>query len=263
VDLVHLTLLACAVVAAVLVVRYDLYEREPWPMLLGAASAGGVVMWTMGFLEDATLARCGGPAAGPAVLAAIAAVEEELARLAVVALIAWVLPGQLNDPIDGLIYGSIVGLGMAVEESREVLSWMRPVWLLPPTEPVRLLGHLVLGGITGFAVGMARHAVPVWKIVLGQCVAISIGIHFVWDWIAFIVRGHDTCADTRRDGLDDRRHGDLRRARRARLTAFARAVRPRFAARSVGLAVRAREDDGRAGARSLIGSIDSSARSSV
>jgi RsiW-degrading membrane proteinase PrsW (M82 family) len=157
-------------------------------MLLGAASAGGVVMWTMGFLEDATLARCGGPGAGPAVLAAIAAVEEELARLAIVALIARVLPGQLNDPIDGLIYGSIVGLGMAVEESREVLSWMQPVWLLPATEPVRLLGHLVLGGITGFAVGMARHAVPGWKIVLGQCVAMSIGIHFVWDWIAFIVR---------------------------------------------------------------------------
>jgi RsiW-degrading membrane proteinase PrsW (M82 family) len=191
VHLVHLTLLACALVAAVLVVRYDLYEREPWPMLAGAAATGGGVMWALGFLEDATLARFGGPSAGPPVLAAIAAVEEELVRLALVALIASLFPRQLNDPIDGLIYGSMIGLGMAVEESREVLSWMQPVWLLPPTEPVRLLGHLVLGGITGFAVAMARLALPGWKVVLAQCVAISTGIHFVWDWIAFIVRDRD------------------------------------------------------------------------
>jgi RsiW-degrading membrane proteinase PrsW (M82 family) len=188
VNVVYLTLLACAAAAALLVVRYDLYEREPWPMLIAAAAVGATVMWSIGFLEDATLARCGGPTAGPPVLAVIAAVEEELARLAIVVLIALLLPRQLNDPIDGLIYGSMVGLGMAVEESREVLSWMDPTWLLPGTEPVRLLGHLVLGGITGFAIGMARLAMPGWKLALAQCVALSIGIHFLWDWIAFIVR---------------------------------------------------------------------------
>ena len=151
--------------------RYDLYEREPWPMLVLAGAVGVGVGWSIGFLEDATLARCGGSNAGPAVLAGIAAVEEELARLAVVVAIAVLLPRQLNDPIDGLIYGSIVGLGMACEESREVLSWSDPSWLLPGTEPVRLLGHLVLGGITGFAVGMARVGIPRWGVVMVRCVS--------------------------------------------------------------------------------------------
>jgi RsiW-degrading membrane proteinase PrsW (M82 family) len=192
VILVHLTLIGCAVAAAVLVLRYDLYDREPWPLLLGAAIAGAFVMWTIGFVEDATLARCCHSVGGPAVLAGIAAVEEELGRLAVVLAVAICFPRQFNDPIDGLIYGSIVGLGNAVEESREVLSWMDPTWFLPATEPVRVLGHLILGGITGFALGMARLRMRDWPIILAQCVTMSIGIHFVWDWIAFTVRDRGT-----------------------------------------------------------------------
>jgi hypothetical protein len=67
VNVVYLTLLACAAAASMLVLRYDLYEREPWPMLIAAAAVGATVMWSIGFLEDATLARCGGPTAGPPV----------------------------------------------------------------------------------------------------------------------------------------------------------------------------------------------------
>ena len=187
--LVHLTLLGCAIAAALLVIRYDLYEKEPLPMLLLAAAAGAAVMWSIGFVEDATLFYCCESRGGPAVLAWIAAVEEELARLMIVAAIAILLPKQMNDPIDGLIYGSIVGLGNAVEESREVLAWIDdPIWLLPATEPVRVLGHLILGGITGFAVAMGRLKMANWAIVLVQCIVMSVGIHFVWDWIAFTVR---------------------------------------------------------------------------
>ena len=184
---VHLTLFACAVAAAVLVVRYDLYEREPWFMLVVAAAAGGALMWVIGHVEDFSLARMGGSDSGPLVLAAIAASHEELARVLVVAAIAIVLPSQLNDPIDGLIYGSIVGLGMAVEESRALLVLIgADGWAIPATEPVRLLGHLVLGGIGGFAVGMARMGMRGWPLMIAAGLAASTGIHFLWDWIAFV-----------------------------------------------------------------------------
>lgn len=181
------TLLACALAAALLVVRYDMYEREPWPMLSGCALAGGVVMWLLGDVEDWTLDRFGGPAAGPAALAAIAALEEELARFAIVAALALLLPAALDDPMDGIIYGSIVGLGMAVAESIQFLTLSGyDGTTLPPAEPVRLLGHLVLGGIGGYGVGLARIGAPGWPRLVVACLAISIAIHFVWDWIAFV-----------------------------------------------------------------------------
>jgi protease PrsW len=180
------TLLACALAAAFLVVRYDMYEREPWPMLVACALAGGVAMWVLGDVEDWTLDRLGGPAAGPAVLAAIAAVEEELTRFAIVALLALLLPAMLDDPMDGIIYGSIVGLGMAVGESIQFLQLSGYAGTtLPPAEPVRLLGHLVLGGIGGYGIGLARIGAPGWPRLVVACLGISIAIHFVWDWIAF------------------------------------------------------------------------------
>lgn len=190
VIVLYSTLLLCAVVSAALVARYDLYEREPPHMLLLAALVGGALMWGVGHLEDATLAAVGGPEPGAATFAAIAAVEEELARLVLVIVIAWIVPFHLNDPIDGLIYGSMAGLGMAVEESRWLIQLSGANgWVLPASELARLCGHVVLGGITGFAIGMARFGMRRWKRTLVVCFAASVAIHFVWDWIAFAAAG--------------------------------------------------------------------------
>jgi RsiW-degrading membrane proteinase PrsW (M82 family) len=88
--------------------------------------------------------------------------------------------------MDGIIYGSVVGLGMAIEESLFFLDLDPPVGdLLPPAEIIRLCGHLVLGGITGFAIGMARFRMRGWVPALIGCLTVSMGLHFLWDWIAF------------------------------------------------------------------------------
>lgn len=50
---IHITLLASAIVAAVLVVRYDLYEREPWWMLVLAAPASTATLWGWPFRPPA------------------------------------------------------------------------------------------------------------------------------------------------------------------------------------------------------------------
>ncbi len=42
-----------------------------------------------------------------------------------------------------------------------------------------------MGGITGFAIGMARMSIKGWPRVLAFCLLFSIGLHFLWDCLAF------------------------------------------------------------------------------
>lgn len=185
--ILYISLVLTALLAALLVYRYDMYDRERWWMLLLAAALGAGVMGVIGYLIDFTL-NLAGPGHRPApFIAIVAATHEEGARLILVALIALVLRREFNDPMDGIIYGSIVGLGMAMEESLFYLGlWNTPPeQFLPPTEIVRLCGHLLLGGITGFAIGMARMKMRGWVRVLIGCVAVSVFLHFAWNWLAF------------------------------------------------------------------------------
>ena len=181
--MLYVTLVVCAVLAALLVYRYDMYEREPWYMIVLAGGLGVGAMWLAGHVEVFTIGLFGW---SDVVVSAVAATHEELARLLVVAAIALLIPRQFNDPMDGIIYGSVVGLGMAVEESIFFMDlWETPGPLLPPSEFIRLTGHLVLGGITTFAIGMARMRMRRWPVALAGCLGVSISLHFLWDWIAF------------------------------------------------------------------------------
>ncbi len=193
--MLYVTLVACAALAAGLIYRYDIYEREPWYMLLLASGLGFGAMAFMGVLEPWTLDRFGPPPRPDLVLSAVAATHEELARLVIVVVLALLLPSQFNDPMDGIIYGSIVGLGMAIEESLFYLDLDSTAGvLLPPAEIIRLCGHLVMGGITGFAVGMARFRMRGWPAAMAGCLFISMSLHLLWDWIAFAAARAGTMA---------------------------------------------------------------------
>jgi RsiW-degrading membrane proteinase PrsW (M82 family) len=170
-----------ALLAVLLVYRYDLYNREPWYMLLLAIALGAVTMRVVAVVETVAL----GIAESPVGLAAVAALVEELARLAVVGAVAVAFPRQFDDPMDGIVYGSIVGLGMALEESVAQLGGLgEPGLLALPVELVRLLGHLVMGGMGGFGVGVARVGLTFWPRALGRSFAAAVLLHFLWDWIA-------------------------------------------------------------------------------
>ncbi|MHC5025985.1 MAG: PrsW family glutamic-type intramembrane protease [Planctomycetota bacterium] len=185
--LVYLTLIVCAALLALLVYRYDMYEREPWYMLVAMAVLGAGAMWLVGKAEMLTLQQFSEPWPAP-LIAIVASTHEEAARLILVAALALLVPHQFNDPMDGIIYGSIVGLGMAVEESIGNSDLIYPnATFLPPTEIIRLAGHLVLGGITTFAIGMARMRIKRWGLALAGCVAFTLAWHFLWDWMAFAV----------------------------------------------------------------------------
>lgn len=179
-----LAYIVCAAAAVWLVYRYDLYDREPWPLVLTTALAGAAVMWGLGGVEDAAIARLAGANASPYVPALVAASSEETARLLIVMALAALVPRFFNDPMDGLVYGSIVGIGMALEESWAMLSQSSAPSAFLPVELVRVSGHLVMGGITGFGVGVTKRPGVrrrQWAGALAACFASSILLHFLWD----------------------------------------------------------------------------------
>jgi RsiW-degrading membrane proteinase PrsW (M82 family) len=134
-------------------------------------------------VEDAVFGALVAPT--PLGLAGAAALVEESAKLLVVAGFALFARRIFNDPMDGLIYGSLAGLGAALEEAVAVLrATPRAGALLPPEELVRLCGHLVFGGIAGFGVGAARLRLFRWPRALAGGFVGASALHFGWDVIA-------------------------------------------------------------------------------
>ncbi len=187
---VYVTLFVCAALMVLLVRRYDLYEKEPWYMLLVAVALGVGLMWTAGCVEDAIFGRLHLAREQFAAKAAIVSLVEETAKLLVVVLIARVFPRHFNNALDGLVYGTLGGLGMAIEESLMYLSLTPDKNALAlGAEVVRLFAHSLMGGLLGFAVGLTlrppepndprKVALPV------LCLTVALVVHFSWNYIAY------------------------------------------------------------------------------
>jgi RsiW-degrading membrane proteinase PrsW (M82 family) len=192
--LLAVALVVAAALAARLVRRYDLYDREPWWVITLVIAAGAAAMWGLGAAEDRVIRLVGRGQPSAADIAMVAAVLEELARLAIVIAVALLLPRHFNDPMDGLIYGSTAGIGMALEETTVYLAREAgaPLAATLPVELVRLFAHIVMGGIAGFGVGLLeRHAPdrPWMPLALG-CLAAAVAIHFGWDYLALTSAMH-------------------------------------------------------------------------
>lgn len=200
--LCYLTLAVCAIGFGALVYRYDLHDREPALAIVIVTLLGGIGMFVAGIVQVAVLSSLGAEVAEDWNLAmAIAAgVTEEAAKFAAVAVIVLGSRRWFNDPLDGLIYGSFAGLGAAIEESIAILAFDQPSGFLPASEPVRLAGHMVMGGITAAGLGawvrsrvngdgsVSRlpspgSVLPWWS--LPVCCCIGVAIHTLWDVVAF------------------------------------------------------------------------------
>jgi RsiW-degrading membrane proteinase PrsW (M82 family) len=180
--ILYLTLGLCALAAAFIVCRHDLYDREPLPLLFITVVMGFAAMWLAGLVEAQAFHILGVREAGS--IAVIAALSEELLKVLVVVCLPICARRYFNDPIDGLVYGSMAGLGMAVEES---IHYMRELpqgsLFLPPAELIRVSGHLVMGGIGGFAIALAVLRRRHWPAILAACFAFAVALHFGWDWL--------------------------------------------------------------------------------
>lgn len=116
-----LLLLVYAAPIFVAVYLLDLYEREPLSLVVGALVWGAVAATTLaGFANEGwgfVVARIGGPEFASRWTAALTApFTEEILKAAGVVLIALIAADEIDDVMDGFVYGAMVGLGFAVIE---------------------------------------------------------------------------------------------------------------------------------------------------
>ena len=185
--LIYALMLATAAGLAVFVYRYDLVTREPWYMVVLAVGLGFAVMWMAGASEDLILGHFHAVRAHPGPKAAIVSTIETFARAVMVFTFATLFRSRFTDPLDGLMYGTLGGLGMAIEESLLYLSFAPATAHTLGAEVVRLFAHALMGGLVGFAVGQwvrPRQPAPS-PILTGGCLAAALLVHFSWDYIAY------------------------------------------------------------------------------
>lgn len=184
---IHITVVLCAFALVLLICRYDMYDREPWPLMLLALCAGGFSAWGISYLED-TLIRLSHAELSVAKQALIASICEETCKVLIILGIAVLFWRHFNDPMDGIVYGALAGLGFALEESRFYLSLVQHMSPAPTgvevfgQESIRLILHFMLGGLDGFGIGLMWAKVRQWRVILPCWIAASFGIHFLWDY---------------------------------------------------------------------------------
>ena len=106
---------------AIVVYVLDLYEREPIPLLVASFVWGAVAATTLAAIGNAgwglVVARLGGPEFAARWAPALTApfVEETLKGIGVV-LIVLIARDEVDDLMDGFVYGALCGLGFAVVE---------------------------------------------------------------------------------------------------------------------------------------------------
>lgn len=182
----------------VVVLLLDLYEREPTSLLVAALLWGGVAATTLSGIANGgwglVVADIGGPAFAAKWTAALTApfVEEILKGLGVV-LIYLIARSEVDDVLDGFVYGALVGLGFAVVE--DVFYFMavfggRPGGVLQGfllrVLASGLYSHVLYTGLVGMAVGVMvsrRDDTPMrrrlW--IASGLTAIAVLGHFLWN----------------------------------------------------------------------------------
>ncbi|MGZ4147308.1 MAG: PrsW family intramembrane metalloprotease [Actinomycetota bacterium] len=181
-----------------LVYLLDLYEREPLSLVIGALLWGAIAATTLaGYANDGwglVVARVGGPAFAARWTAALTApfVEEMLKGLGVV-LIYLIAPGEVDDMMDGFVYGAVCGLGFAVVE--DVFYFMgvfggRPSGVLKGffvrVVASGLYSHVLYTGLVGMGIGYVvsrRERRPLGRrvAVVAGLSAVAVLAHFLWD----------------------------------------------------------------------------------
>ena len=153
-----------ALPAFVLVYELDLYEREPISLMLGAFAWGAFAATALsleaaGWNEVLALAAGSDAAArwGPVLVAPL---TEEFLKAAGLVLLALIARDEIDDVMDGFVYGAICGLGFAVVEDVVyfVAAFGGSVGDVAEGFAARVLasglyGHVLYTGLIGMGVG--------------------------------------------------------------------------------------------------------------
>ncbi len=176
----------------------DLYEREPMSLVLGVLIWGAVAATTLSAIANEgwglVVARVGDPEFAARWTAALTApFVEEAMKGAGVVLIYLIARDEVDDVIDGFVYGAMCGLGFAIVEdvfyfvaifggtTEGVLAgfYVRVV-------SSGFYGHVLYTGLTGM--GIAYFVSRRGEASFGKRAAVAIGLfaagaagHFVWN----------------------------------------------------------------------------------
>ena len=207
-------LLLYALPAFLLIYVLDLYEREPLSLVIGSLLWGAIAATTLAGIANegwgSVIARAGSPAFASRWTAALTAPwVEEILKGAGVVLIVLISPRDIEDDLDGFVYGAMCGLGFAIVE--DVLFFMgvfggRPSGVVSGFV-IRVLasglyGHVLFTALIGMAVAHVTtrregesNAHRWW--IAAALAAASIGGHFLWNsrLLDLVPRGPWTGAD--------------------------------------------------------------------
>jgi RsiW-degrading membrane proteinase PrsW (M82 family) len=183
----------------------DFYDREPLSLVVGALLWGGVVAIALAGVANTNvsivIARLLGPETAANWSAALSApfVEESLKACGVI-MIYLIASREVDDIMDGFVYGAMVGLGFAVVED---MHYFLNVFggdvagviggFFTRVVLAGLYGHVVYSGLIGIGIayfvtrkaeaGLARR----WGVMIGLFAVAMFG-HFLWNspWLNFL-----------------------------------------------------------------------------
>ncbi len=188
---------------ATMIVALDRHVSEPGWLLLSAFFWGAVVATTFAYIINTKitvfLAGLFGPAVGQFLGMSFGApVVEETAKGCALLLIYIFLRSQLNDVVDGIVMGGLVGLGFAMVENVAYYSriynaggFAGVTFLFLIRSVMGGLGHSLYTGATGAGLGLAEETTnPIVKRVApvaGYLVAIA--LHMLWNFTGGLTGG--------------------------------------------------------------------------
>ena len=193
-----LTALVWSVIPAVLLLAgiyyLDRYEKEPGRLILIALGAGAIVapLLTAGIQElfdvPNTL-RTSQAFVIPEFVNANQAIIEELVRGVVLLGVFFIVRYELDDVLDGLVYGAVVGVGFGLTANFWVI-WNTPDILGGPSTHtlastvLASLNWVFYSGVIGLFLGFARRSSTGRVILMALAgTAVALGFHLLHDYL--------------------------------------------------------------------------------
>lgn len=188
---------------ASMIVALDRHVSEPAWLLVGGFFWGAVIATTFAYIFNTIatliLVNAFGPAAGQFFgMSFVAPVVEETAKGCALLLIFLFLRGQLNDVVDGIVIGGIVGLGFAMVENVAYFAriynaqgFAGLTFLFLVRSVMFGLGHSLYTGATGAGLGLAEETTNplVRRIAPFAGYFLAIFLHFLWNATAGLTSG--------------------------------------------------------------------------